>query len=360
MQVSVRSEATAGAPPPVRPEYLRTRRAVTREAKGLESVQQLAIASEAGWRTPWVLPPIGKRWREPISARLMLLFLGWLLEGSVRPSWAKGGLVVMDGATRTLIGSIEDRDHLTGELVPGDWARLLRCSAKQARRCIHLAQRLGLVEQIRNRAPQLRAKCEQPAAYLPTVKLLEWLRDRKPASDLFDLPETDKMSDPQKSSQSSNGVEDSLRPEGLHEVGHRAPDAAAELEVPSVTPPPPPSEPPAKARLQLVGTVPGASEAAPVGEGRAAGPPRLLAAGVSERPATPPAEPPPGVSEPPALSPAEESAFLSELIRVVQRAPGVGRLVPAEDELARRAAIAAQLARLRDREPGDPPAGGAA
>lgn len=234
MQATERSTAT---PPPTGPaahEYQRTRQSVTRPFQGrLESVRQLAVASEGGRRAPWVLPPMAKRWREPISARLMLLFLGWVLEGSVRPRRGKGGVAILcDAEPRLLIGSIETRDHETGELSPGAWARLLVCSAKQARRCIHLAERLGLVEQLRNREPRLGAKCEQAAAYLPTEKLLAWMHDRGPAEDLFELPPKEKKCLTPESSPESY-VGEVFAVSALPEAGHRAPDEPRPSEAPS-------------------------------------------------------------------------------------------------------------------------------
>jgi hypothetical protein len=230
-------QATERSTPPTGPsaahEYLRSRTSVTRAYQGrLESVRQLAVASEGGRRAPWVLPPMAKRWREPISARLMLLFLGWVLEGSVRPRRGKGGAAILcDSEPRLLIGAIETRDQ-AGELVAGAWPRLLVCSAKQARRCIHLAERLGLVEQLRNREPRLGAKCEQAAAYLPTEKLLAWMHDRGPAEDLFELPPKEKKCLTPESSPESY-VGEVFAVSALPEAGHRAPDELAASEAPS-------------------------------------------------------------------------------------------------------------------------------
>lgn len=232
MQATERSSEEQG--------YLRRRYVVTRpyEARDgresrLESVRQLAVASEGGRRAPWILPPMAKRWREPISARLMLLFLGWVLEGSVRPHRGKGGAAILfDPEPRLLIGATETRDPETGQLVPGAWPRLLVCSAKQARRCIHLAERLGLVEQIRNRLPQLGAKAEQAAAYLPTEKLLAWMRDRGPAEDLFELPPKEKKCLTPESSPESY-VGEVFAVSALPEAGHRAPDEPRPSEAPS-------------------------------------------------------------------------------------------------------------------------------
>src|SRR5688572_18784111 len=108
------TDVTPPAPPapPAGKKYLRTRLSVVKEAEGLESAEQLALAFRGGWRCPWVLAPCVQAWEAPVSGRALLAFLGALLEGSVRPRRVKGGLIAVDSLTRTVIGSIEEREYM--------------------------------------------------------------------------------------------------------------------------------------------------------------------------------------------------------------------------------------------------------
>jgi hypothetical protein len=349
MQVSPCSTTPPPRTPAERFGYLPSRSSVERASEGLESVQQLAIASEAGRRAPWILPPISKRWREPIGVRLMLAFLGWVLEGSVRPRRARGGTgaVLCDEARRTLVGSLETRDH-AGKLAPGAWPRLLRCSAGQARRCIHLAERLGLVEQIRNRDPRRGARCELAAAYLPTEKLLDWMHERRPADDVFELPEkTEKCQTPEGSPESYVG--EPFAVSALPEAGHRAPDETGASEARS-----PEAHSPSEERTPEAVTVRGAAE----GEG-GGDPPggNVLAFPTWPRPEPSPSEP--------AVSPDELNAFARMLVeRLAEPKPTASELerrrraVKAQaDRIARREAAAKWEARCEREARGDDPPG---
>lgn len=343
-----RTDVTPPAPPAPVHQYLRTRLSVVKEAEALESADELARAFRGGWRCPWALPPCIQAWEASVSVRAFLAFLGALLEGSVRPRRVKGGLIAIDSVTRTVIGSIEEREYMpdtgckSGKLIAGAWAELLGLSAKHARRVIHLAVELELVEQVRNRRPSRGLKSEASAAYRPTRKLLDWLLERRPPADLA-VPETEKMSDLQKSSPLLRGEEDSDVSD-LPKAGHRAPDELAELV----------GERPPELAL---GTVGGASAAAPVGDGRAAEGSQLLIAGVSARPAAPPAEEPPGEAMTREELRDAAARYLAERQEVLPRVS----LAPPVSDIERRQQINAQLASLKrraelekQREP-DPP-----
>lgn len=322
-------------------EVYRRRPAVVREA-GDELVQVggkggLLELAASGRRHAWQLPHVDVglrpnsrredevRWPWRRTPQLVLLFLGWLVEGSLTPS-KRGGRVLFV-SPRWIIGA---RDN---------WAELLGCSERTLSRMVAELAELGLVEQQRLVVDRTRRMCrEVPAAYRPGPALIAWVAGAPPPA-----LQTRTRFPSSGASPRSAGVKMVVDPpEGGHEFARAEPEELA-----------PESERSATVAPEAVGTVAGASAAAPVGDGRPAEGPQLLVAGVSARPAAPPAEKPPGE-----LVPREELAALARTL--------VGQLdllppeIPPNELEARRRFCAAQLAALERRRAGsDPPAGGA-
>jgi len=325
-------------------DVYRRRPAVVREA-GADLVSVggkgglLELAS-SGRRRAWQLPGVELgarpnkrggddvvRWPFKVTPQLVMLFLGWLLEGSCAPT-KRGGLVSF-ARVRWVMGARVS------------WAQLLGCSCKTVTRMVAELAELHLVEQQRLVVDKSRRVCrEVPAAYRPGPALLAWLHGAVP-------PSLDRGTRFPSSGASPRfaGVKTYVDPpEGGHGFAPAEPEAEGLV---------PESERPAQREPELVGTVAAASAAAPVGDGRPAEGPQLLVAGVSARPAAPPAGKPPG-----------EFVPMSEVTALVRTLTGQLELLPADPPVseleARRALIAAQLARMKLRRGDDPSGGGAA
>lgn len=295
----------------------------------------LELAASAR-RHPWTLPHFDTglrpnrrgeaelRWPWRVSPHLVLVFLGWLVEGGLAPT--KRGKLVAWAHNRWIFGS------------RANWAELVGCHVRTFSRMVAELAELGLVEQQRLVVDKSRRRCrEVPAAYRPGPALFAWLAGAPPAllEGRTRFPSSGALP------RSSNGGKDGVDPP---EAGHGCARAEPEGLAPE-------SGPTAKAEPEAVGTVAVASAAAPVGDERPAEGPQLLVAGVSARPAAPPAEKPPGDF----VAPSEVAALARTLVGQLE----LGIPEPPADELeAHRRRCHAQLARMRRRD-GSPGAGGA-
>lgn len=300
MQAAAAVVANGGPSAPMRrawsTETYRRRPGIVREDDGLE---QLSVTGAGGLleqarscrRRPWVLPAVdigrrphargqGQRWPFRTSPHVVLAFLGWLVEGGLKPT--KRGPLVTWARNRWIWGARVS------------WAQLLGCSVRSITRMVAELAELGLVEQQRAVVQVSRRQCrEVPAAYRPGPALLAWLQGEAPAflSNRTRMPASGAPTPP--SGVSGADVVDLTR----------ATDAASVAPENELSPS---DSTPTGARGELsdggdvgekrnrraVGAVERASAAA--GDNAPPQGPRLVPATVSASPAAPPAGPPPG------------------------------------------------------------------
>lgn len=164
-------------PPAPQRTWLRNKHAVLREGTP-ETVTTLRAGFDAGARTPWTLPwdRSWRTWSAPVSARLLVAFLGWLVEGSLALRRRAGGRAALERVVN---------DNQRPRWVLGtrwDWVGLLGLASRRTvTRLVELCEELELVERERTRVQvAARRAMEDTPAYRPGPALLEWLQTGSP------------------------------------------------------------------------------------------------------------------------------------------------------------------------------------